>query len=286
MQRLKFLLAFILPITAIYGLNHEGWYSLVPLIIIFIVFPLLELLLPIDRTNLEEKMASDEKNAKFYDWLLYLAVPVYLLTFVYFFMVIANTPFSTLEFWCRVLSMGLICGIFGFNIGHELSHRTNHPIAYFLGQIQLLTVLNLHFIPYHIGGHHRNVGKPSDPSTAYKGEWLFTFWFKSQIGGYFQAWQIENKRSQQQGHSIFSLHNRMVKYTLVTLVYLIGLYFLLGQQLFSVYFLVVFISICLLETINYIEHYGFVTTNKMKKGFTNLFATIILGIQTIYSVGL
>lgn len=264
MQRLKFLLAFILPVTSIYGFIYDGWHCMVPLVIIFIVFPVLELLLPLDVANLEEKMEADEKNAKFYDWLLYLAVPVYLFTFVYFFVIISNTPFGSLEFWCRVISMGLICGIFGFNIGHELSHRTNSPIELFLGQVQLLSVLNLHFIPYHNGGHHRNVGKPTDPSTAAKNEWLFTFWFKSQIGGYIQAWKVENKKTQHQGHSIYSLHNQMVRFTIATLTFLTCLYLLLGQYLFCVYLLVVLISIILLETINYIEHYGLVREQNEK----------------------
>jgi alkane 1-monooxygenase len=115
-------------------------------------------------------MTADEKNAAFYDLLLYAAIPVYVCSFVYFFNITPNTPLGTLEFWSRIMTMGLLCAIFGFNIGHELSHRTNQPFDYFLGQIQLLSVLNLHFIPYHIGGYHRNVGKSSDPSTAVKGE--------------------------------------------------------------------------------------------------------------------
>ena len=265
MQRLKYLLAFVLPIAAIFSFKQEGWYNLVPLILIFIIFPIIELFLPPDAANFEEKMAADEKNAKYYDWLLYVAVIVYLGTLGYFFIIIPNIPFNTTEFWSSVLSMGLICGIFGINIGHELSHRTNNSIAYRLGQIHLLIALNLHFIPYHIGGHHRNVGKPSDPSTAKKGEWVYTFWFRSQIGGYIQAWQIENNRTLHAGYTILSLNNRMVRYTLVTLIYLLGLYAILSAYTFLVYLLVVFISICLLETINYIEHYGLIR-QKNEKG--------------------
>lgn len=258
MQRLQFLLAFILPPAAIYSFRYDGWHCMVALLIIFVVFPVLELVLPLDSANLDEKMTADERNATFYDWLLYAAIPVYLLTFIYFFVVIDNTTFGTLEFWSRVSTMGLIGAIFGFNIGHELSHRNNKTMSYFLGQVLLLSVLNLHFIPYHNAGHHRNVGKPSDPSTAVKGEWLYPFWVRSQLGGYIQAWQIENQRTEHKGYSTFSLHNSMVKYTIVTNTFLTSLYFLLGPSLFGIYLLVVAISICLLETINYIEHYGLV----------------------------
>lgn len=256
MRKLKFLLAFTLPLVGIYGFTHDEWHSFAPIFLIFGVFPILELTLPVDSANLEEKLAADEKDAPFYDWLLYIAVAVYLVTFAYFFTIIPKTPFGTLEFWGRVVTMGLMCSIFGFNIGHELSHRTNQSFAYFIGQIQLLSVINLHFIPYHIGGHHLNVGKPTDPSTANKGEWLYTFWLRSQVGGYFQAWQIENKQATLKGHSPFSLHNRMVKYTLVTIAYLTSLYFILGPYSFGIYLLVVLISTFLLEAINYIEHYG------------------------------
>lgn len=211
-----------------------------------------------DSANLDEKMTADEKNARFYDWLLYVAIPVYLLTFACFLGVMPHTPFGSLEFWCRVCTMGLICAIFAFNIGHELSHRTNEQVPVFLGQILLLSVLNLHFIPYHTAGHHRNVGKRTDPSTAKKGEWLYTFWFRSQIGGYLQAWQIENDRARREGRAVYSLHNKMVQYSTVTVAFLTGLYFVLEEPLFGVYLLVVFCSICLLETINYIEHYGLV----------------------------
>lgn len=258
MQRIQFLLAFILPPLAIYGFSHDGWQSTVPLLVIFIFFPVLELFLPLDSANLDEKMTADEKNAKFYDWLLFLSIPVYFLTFLYFLKVFPGTSFGTLEFWGRVVTMALICAIFGFNIGHELSHRVNEPLPAFLGKILLLSVLNLHFTPYHNAGHHRNVGKPTDPSTAKKGEWLYIFWFRSQVGGYFQAWEIENERAKREGFSAFSLKNGMVQFSLVTLAFLAGLFFMLGQPLFWVYLLVVFISTCFLETINYIEHYGLV----------------------------
>jgi hypothetical protein len=147
MQRLQFLLAFILPPAAIYSFRYDGWHCMVALLIIFVVFPVLELVLPLDSANLDEKMTADEKNAVFYDWLLYAAIPVYIVTFIYFFAVIDNTTFGTLEFWSRVSTMGLIGAIFGFNIGHELSHRNTKTVAYFWGQLLLLSVLNCILFP-------------------------------------------------------------------------------------------------------------------------------------------
>ena len=66
----------------------------------------------------------------------------------------------------------------------------------YLGDILLLTSLENHFVPYHNRGHHTNVATPGDPATARLNEPLYFFWFRSQIGSYIQAWQIEIQRMQ------------------------------------------------------------------------------------------
>jgi len=260
MGRTKYTLAFALPILTWFGFSQEGWLSATALIFAYVAFPILELFLPPDHANMDEKMAADERNAPFYDRLLNLAVICYAITFIYFFIVIQNTAFGTWEYYIKVMSMGVMAGIYGINIGHELTHRVNDRVAYTLGQILLLASLNLHFIPFHLGGHHRNVGKPTDPSTAARNELIFAFWFRSQIGGYIEAWRIDNQITARNGYSIYSFNNRMVRYTMTTIAYLAFLYFVLSAHQYIAYLIVVAISIILLETINYIEHYGLVRT--------------------------
>jgi alkane 1-monooxygenase len=78
MHRLKFLFAFLLPLSAYFSFNFIGWMSFIPMILFYGVVPLAELLLTPDNANWDKKIADDEKRKIIYDWILYLAVPVQL----------------------------------------------------------------------------------------------------------------------------------------------------------------------------------------------------------------
>ncbi len=255
MQKLKYLLAFVVPLSVIFAFQAEGFLSLLPVFFLFVFFPVVELFLPIDVANFEAKIAADKKNEPFYDRLLYLAVPVQVATIIYFLFIIQQTPFGSFEFWTRITAMGLMCGAVGLNVGHELGHRSNRT-EQFLGEILLLTSLNTHFLPFHNGGHHLNVATPKDPATANKNELLYTFWFTSHFGSYRQAWKLENEKMRHQGRSIFSLNNRMIVYSLANMIVLFSIFFIFGEIVLFAFILSSILGIGLLQTVNYIEHYG------------------------------
>jgi alkane 1-monooxygenase len=119
-----------------------------------------------------------------------------------------------------------------------------------------LTSLENHFLPYHNRGHHTNVATPSDPATARRNEPVFVFWFRSHFGSYAQAWQIECQRMSIMGKWKFSLFNRMVNYTMAQIAVLLSIYFFFGLFAMLGFFAAAVFGILLLETVNYIEHYG------------------------------
>jgi alkane 1-monooxygenase len=131
-----------------------------------------------------------------------------------------------------------------------------------IGEVLLLSSLENHFLPYHNRGHHHNVGTPNDPATARKNELLFIFWFRSQIGSYFQAWQIEKERLSIQKLSFWHYTNRMIIYTLLHIALLSSIFFIFGFKVLVAFILAAVIGILLLETVNYIEHYGLVRQQK------------------------
>jgi alkane 1-monooxygenase len=120
----------------------------------------------------------------------------------------------------------------------------------------LTTSLENHFLPYHNRGHHHNVATPEDPATARKNEPVYLFWIRSHFGSYIQAWQIELQRMKIVGKAPLSLSNRMVMYTLMNFSICCVIYFFLGAQELVFFLIVATIGILLLETVNYIEHYG------------------------------
>ncbi|MEE9373045.1 MAG: alkane 1-monooxygenase [Saprospiraceae bacterium] len=264
MQKLKYLAVNLLPLSSIIAFTSTGVLTLLPVFVFFVALPFLELFLPLDNSNFDKKTAMDEKHKKLYDWMLYLAVPFQLACLGYFLFIMQNTSFGSLEFYGRVLAMGIMCGVLGINVGHELGHRHNRT-EQFLGEVLLLTSLNTHFLPYHNGGHHLNVATPKDPATASKNQLLYTFWFKSHFKGYQQAWTLENNRMQHTEQSIYSLNNRMVTYTIANILLVSSIYFLFNYYVLLVFITAAILGIGLLETINYIEHYG-LTRSKDEKG--------------------
>jgi len=255
MRRLKYLLVYLLPFSVYLSFQRTGFLTLLPVFTVFVLVPLLELFLPADHSNLEKEAYQQEKNSRLYDWILYLAVPVQVGMLVYFLFTIEQTPYPSLTFFGRTLAMGLLCGVLGINIGHELGHRSER-IDQFLGEILLLSSLNTHFLPYHNEGHHREVATPKDPATAKRGQSLFSFWVTSHFGSYAKAWKIENKRMKRQGKVPLSLSNRMVAYTLANVILLGVILYFFSWKVLLAFVLAAIIGILLLETVNYIEHYG------------------------------
>jgi alkane 1-monooxygenase len=155
----------------------------------------------------------------------------------------------------RLLVMGLLCGVFGINVGHELGHRVNGS-EQTLAKALLLTSLYMHFFIEHNKGHHKRVATPEDPSSARYGEWVYAFYFRSVIFSYISAWHIAGNDVKKKGKPVLSFHNEMVQFQLIQLTFLVLIFFIFGWVA-TVYFLAAaVIGFLLLETVNYIEHYG------------------------------
>ena len=255
MKRLKYLSILLLPITVCISFTTNGWTTFLPLIVFFGCVPALELLFNPDKENFTKEEEQIEKEKKMYTGILYLMVPIQLSFLVYFFFVIQDTNLTNSNLTGRILSMGLMCGVIGINVGHELGHRNNR-FDEFLGEILLLTSLNTHFLPYHNGGHHFNVATPKDAATARKGELLYVFWVRSHFMSYLEAWQLENKRMKERGRNCMHFQNRMVVYTMCNVILLATIFYLFNWLGLIAFVSAAIFGILLLETVNYIEHYG------------------------------
>jgi alkane 1-monooxygenase len=254
MQKVKYLTVFLLPCTVLIAFTQNGWLTFVPLIVFFGLVPLLEGFLPPNHYNLSDKERVLAEEDRFYDGLLYVLVPVQWAALIGFLFILPQTS-QWSEWFGRVTAMGCMCGIIGINIGHELGHRNNR-FHQLMGELLLLTSLENHFTPYHNRGHHNQVATPDDPATARKNEPVYFFWFRSQLGSYVQAWKIELLRMQIAGRSMVHPRNKMVQYTLAQLTLLLLIYLFAGWAGFLGFLCASLFGILLLETVNYIEHYG------------------------------
>lgn len=258
MKALKYFSILILPIVVWVSFTSKGWLTHLPAIVFFGFVPFLEFFIPPNKNNFTKEEEQKEKENKFYTYLLYSTLPIQFGFLIFFFYAIQE-PLTTSELVGRIFGMGIMCGVIGINVGHELGHRNNR-VDEFIGELLLITSLNTHFLPYHNGGHHFNVATPQDAATARKNELLYVFWIRSHFSSYMEAWKLENKRMKETNRPWLHAQNRMVIYTLCNLVLLSSIFMIFGKFVLFCFVAAAISGIILLETVNYIEHYGLLRT--------------------------
>jgi alkane 1-monooxygenase len=251
----KYVLPFIIYVGAFRSFQVTGWEVWLPLIYAWVFIPALELALKPDLSNLTNEEEIFEKDRKIYDLFLYLVVPIQYAAMVMFLFSMRDPNLAWYDIVGRVWVMGQLCGVFGINVGHELGHRSK-KFEQFLAKTLLLTSLYMHFFIEHNKGHHKRVATPSDPSSARYNEPVYVFYFRSIIFSYLSAWRIANVECRKKNKPVFSIHNEMIRFSAMEFAAIATVFYFFGW-LITVYFIVAaVIGILLLETVNYIEHYG------------------------------
>ena len=260
---LKYFLTLSIPFLAYLSFNGYGIITYAPIIEAFLFIPILELFMKPDSDNLSVAEEEMSKNDKFYDIILYLFVPV-IFFLIWEFLISMKETLSTFDTVGRILSMGIICGGFGINIAHELGHRSN-KIEQFLSKILLIPSLYMHFFIEHNRGHHKRVSTKEDPSSARYGENIFSFWLRAVVTGYISAWKLEKVKLLRKGKKFISLDNEMIIFQFVQFLFIYLIFYFFGFTIMGYFLVCSVIGFLLLETVNYIEHYGLERT-KNKNG--------------------
>lgn len=251
----KYLLPFLIYLGTWRSFHGYGFVIFMPLLYAFILIPLLELVIPSDAKNMNEAEEAIAKNDRLYDWFLYLIVPLQYLALYWFLEGITDQNLLWWERMGRILSMGLACGTFGINVGHELGHRVK-PYEQWLAKALLLTSLYTHFFIEHNKGHHKNVSTPVDPSSAPKGMTLYRFWLRSVSGTWRDAWLIAKEDLRKQGLPALHWKNEMLQLQLLQVLFCALIIIGFGWEACGYFLAAAILGFLLLETVNYIEHYG------------------------------
>lgn len=251
----KYLIAYLAPLAAFWGVYAGGIWSPGAFYVGFVMIPLLELFLPGSTRNLSPAEETEKTRSLFFDLLLYLNIPVFYALLWYFFQRLHEGGLQIYEIIGMTLSVGVIAGTIGINVAHELGHRSSF-YEQTLAKILLLPTLYMHFFIEHNRGHHKNVATDEDPASARRGENLYAFWWRSVSGGYRNAWQLERERLQREGKSALRWDNEMLRFQVFQAAYLLAVWFWWGYGMLLIAMAVAAIGILLLESVNYIEHYG------------------------------
>jgi alkane 1-monooxygenase len=262
LKKIAFLWSYSLPavIVGTYYLFGPAWVFS-GIIFTYVIIPLLDLVSGNDRSNVGRDTYNEIVNDRYFDVLVYSFVYLHyaVIGWSCYILVTAN-----LTGWQQA---GLIysVGIFGggiINVAHELGHRSS-AFAQFHAKAALLSVNYMHFIIEHNRGHHVHVATPVDPATSRKNQTLYGFWLQTLPGSYRSAWQIEKRLLAKEGKPVWSWHNDMLWFALLPVAFCAlltagfsawaGYLTWMVPVLFGAQSL---IAILLLESVNYIEHYG------------------------------
>ena len=255
MNRYKYLLSFFVPILIFFSLWSENIFAYTAIFFLFIIIPILELFTKASITNLTAEEEALAKSSFFYDGLIYLFVPIQFGLLYYFLFKLRMSTELNYVVLGHIIAMGLACGIFGINVAHELGHRSTWYEKLFSKSL-LLTSLYMHFFIEHNYGHHQNVSTDKDAASAKRGESLYVFHIRSICTGWVSAWQIEVNLLRRKNMKLVSFHNQMIVFTLIQIAFLALIYFWFGYFALIGFISAALIGIFLLETVNYIEHYG------------------------------
>lgn len=255
LKAFKYLIIYLVPTVFLISILSKSNWSFFALFFVFGAIPLVELFTTGTEENFSPEEEKEENKNKIYDYIIWGLVPFQYVIVYYFLVNIGDPTISLLTKVGMTSALGLSCSILGINIAHELGHR-NTKHEQFMSKALLLTSLYLHFFIEHNKGHHKNVSTDDDPASSRYGETLYAFYFRSVWTGWLSAWKIETNRLEVKQQSFWSIHNQMIRYQIVQFSFLLIIFLQFGLETMLYFIVAATIGFLLLESVNYIEHYG------------------------------
>lgn len=231
------------------------WWS--GLILAFGIIPVLDEVVGADVDNPPDSALARLENDRFYRWATYLYLPLQYLSLMlacWLWSGGGGVTMSRIDAAGLMVTVGGIGGI-AISTAHELGHKRVRAEQR-LSKVALAQTFYGHFFIAHNRGHHIQVATPQDPTSAHMGENLYRFIVRSLLGSLRSAWSIEAKRMAQQGRSRWSIDNHVLNAWLISVALYVFLVAVFGVEVLPWLIGQAIIGVCMLEAVNYIEHYG------------------------------
>jgi alkane 1-monooxygenase len=234
-------------------------------IIVFVAIPLVDALVGEDGVNPPDEAYKQLSNDRYYRWCTYAFLPVQVVALVVACYLWSSDALALVDKIGLAVTVGVGCGI-GINAAHELGHRSDR-LERWLSKIALAQSCYGHFYVEHNKGHHARVATPEDPASARFGESLWRFLPRSVIGGLRSALRLERDRLRRRGLRWWSLDNNLLQAWAMSIVLFGVVLGVFGWRIAPYLVVQAVVGFCLLETVNYVEHYGLLRQRLPRGGY-------------------
>jgi alkane 1-monooxygenase len=258
-KRYAWLLGLVVPTLPFlaWGLVHLtglGAFWFYGPVLIFGIFPLLDLAIGVDARNPPDSVIKWLEQDRYYRWCTYLYLPVQYAGLIFACWLWSSGKLSTLDSVGLALTVAMVSGV-AINTAHELGHK-RASIERWLSKVALAQSGYGHFFIEHNRGHHVRVATPEDPASARLGESFYAFLPRTVIGSLRSAWELERVRLRRVGASMLSPRNDILSAWAMSVVLYGALIAGFGLVVAPYLLIQAVIGFSLLEVVNYLEHYG------------------------------
>jgi alkane 1-monooxygenase len=222
--------------------------------LVFVLFPILDLLIGMDATNPPDSVIKWLEQDRYYRWCTYLFIPIQYAGLLFACWLWSNGELSTVGGIGLALTMGMVSGV-AINTAHELGHKRDSTERW-LSRVALAQSGYGHFFIEHNRGHHVRVATPEDPASARLGESFYAFLPRTFVGSLRSAWGLERTRLERMGRSAWTPRNDILSAWAMTLLLFGALVLAFGPVVLPYLLVQAAIGFSLLEVVNYLEHYG------------------------------
>jgi alkane 1-monooxygenase len=264
-KRYAWLLGLIVPLLPFIAwagveLTGLGVFWFFGPVLVFVIFPVLDLLVGVDAANPPDSIIKWLEQDRYYRWCTYVFIPVQYAGLIFACWQWADGGLSLLDGIGLALTMGMVSGI-AINTAHELGHK-RADLEKWLSKVALAQSGYGHFFIEHNRGHHVRVATPEDPASSRLGESFWAFLPRTVSGSLSSAWGIERARLERLGHPAWSVHNDILQAWAMTVGLFAVLAIVFGPVVLPYLLLQAVLGFSLLEVVNYLEHYGLLRNRK------------------------